>query len=179
VTATTHDAESGDMITIGLIVRPHGIRGEVVVQSQTDFGSERFVKDSTVWLDGAETRTIVSSREHAGRWLIGLSGVTSVNDAETLRGRLLQIPAADIHALEAGRFFVHDLIGCRVEMTSGAPVGPVIRVDEMGGRSLLVVATTRGEALVPLAETICREVDVAAKRIVIDPPPGLIDLNAT
>ena len=58
-------------------------------------------------------------------------------------------------------------------------MGPVIRVDDMGGRSLLVVATKRGEVLVPMVETICREVDVAAKRIVIDPPAGLMELNAT
>lgn len=168
-----------DMITVGVIVRPHGIRGEVVVASETDFGAERFKSGAAVWLDGVDSRTVTSSREQSGRWVIGLSGVSTMNEAETLRGRALRIPAADIHALEAGKFFVHDLIGCRVETAAGAVVGPVIRVDEMGGRSLLVIATKRGEALVPLAETICREVDVAAKRIVIDPPPGLIDLNAT
>jgi 16S rRNA processing protein RimM len=170
------------MVTVGRVVRPHGIRGQVVVASETDFGDERFREGATVFLerDGrVEGLEVISSRAHAGRWVIGVKGVETMNDAETLRDKELRIAPEDVRALEAGRFYVYDLIGCRVETAAGAAVGPVIRVDEMAGRSMLVVATKRGEALVPMVETICREVDIAAKRIVIDPPPGLIDLNAT
>jgi 16S rRNA processing protein RimM len=83
-----------------------------------------------------------------------------------------------------GAFYVHDLLGCRVETTTGTSVGDVARVDLGNGTPLLVVTGPGGQAkgvqevLVPLAESICRRVDVDAKVIVIDPPEGLLDLNA-
>jgi 16S rRNA processing protein RimM len=72
---------------------------------------------------------------------------------------------------------VHDLVGCAVETISGEPVGEVRRVEGGAGASVLSVEGRRGEVLVPLAADICVEVDIAGRRIRINPPEGLLELN--
>ena len=170
------------MPLVGRVVRPHGNRGAVVVQAETDFGTDRFQPGSPLfWRRGPEPAAarIVESREHDSRWVIRFEGVTTIDDAESLRGLELRIPEQALQALDAGRYYVHDLVGCRVETLEGAAIGPVSQVDLSAGTPLLVVDGRFGEVLVPLAETICKRVDVAAKVVVIDPPEGLVELNET
>jgi 16S rRNA processing protein RimM len=90
----------------------------------------------------------------------------------------LRIPAEQLATLPPGAFYHHDLVGCRVETTGGAPVGTVEAVEGAADASRLVVAGATGEILIPLATDICTTIDVRARRIVIDPPAGLLDLNA-
>ena len=175
------------MVTVGRVVRPQGRRGEVVVDPHTDFGEERFRPGAELWASraGHVTRVaIATSWPHQGRWVLGLVGVGSIDEAESWRGVELRVPVEGLHELGTGAFYVHDLLGCRVETTTGLAVGAVARVDLGNGTPLLVVTGPGGpaksveEVLVPLAESICRRVDVGAKVIVIDPPAGLLDLNA-
>jgi 16S rRNA processing protein RimM len=168
------------MITVGRIVRPHGIRGQVVVAPETDFASERFTPGATVsaMRDGKlTTLEVETGREHDGRWVVGFAGVATIDDAETLRDAELRIPAAAVRPATPGAYYVHDLVGCRVTTVGGDVVGTVEHVKLDAGVPLLGVASPGGEVLVPLAADICREIDVAAKSIVIAPPDGLIDLN--
>jgi 16S rRNA processing protein RimM len=174
------------MVSVGRIVRPQGRRGEVVVDPATDFGEERFRPGAELWASRAGDVTkvaIVASWPHQGRWVLGLAGVESIDEAESWRGAELRVPAEGLHKLGDGAFYVHDLLGCRVETMAGTSLGDVVRVDLGNGTPLLVVTSPRGpdagiqEVLVPLAESICRRVDVGAKVIVIDPPAGLLDLN--
>ena len=170
------------MVTVGRIVRPHGHRGAVVVQPETDFGAERFAEGNELeWNRGGAIATvkISASREFQGRWVVRFEGVDTMNDAETLRGVELRIAPETVHALAPGAHYVHDLVGCEVGTVDGGSVGRVTRVDFGAGTPLLVVTRDDGaEVLVPLAEEICREIDPAAKRIVVDLPEGLLDLNA-
>jgi len=168
------------MVTVGRIVRPHGNRGQVVVAPETDFGEERFGVGATVFAKRAEAIAplhVAASRAHDGRWVIGFDSVQSMNEAEALRDVELRIPAGALKPLEGGRYYVHELVGCRVETTDGRVIGDVARVELDTGTHLLVVNGKRGEVLVPLAEPICRRVDVAGRVVVIDPPEGLIELN--
>ena len=168
-----------DGALIGRVVRPQGNRGEVVVVPETDRPGERFKVGApvTVVHDGrTRTLTVRESREHAGRWVVGFDGVRTIDDAEALRGAELVIDADALPALQDGRYYVHDLIGCAVETTGAARVGVVEKVDTSVGTTLLIVRAERGEVMVPFAEEICRVVDVAGRRIVIDPPEGLLDL---
>ncbi len=168
------------MVTVGQVVRPHGIKGQVVVAPETDFGSERFAAGATLHCvrDGQpSTLAIAASFPHQGRWVVGFVGVTSMNEAEQLRGLELFIPAVELRPLGEGVFYAHDLAGCAVRTADGTLVGEVTAVQLGSGPPLLVVAAPRGEVLVPLAEAICRRIDVAAKVIVIDPPEGLVELN--
>jgi len=170
------------MVTVGRVVRFHGNKGHVVVVPETDFADERFAVGATVYggREGQAEPTamrVIASREHDGRWVVGFDGVTTIDAAETLRGLELRIPAEALKPLEPGGFYTHELVGCEVELATGGRLGRVSRVDLGPGTPRIAVETRRGEVLVPLAEEICRRIDVGAKLIVIDPPEGLIDLN--
>ena len=168
------------MVTVGRIVRPHGRRGDVVVESETDFADERFTVGETLhWMRDAVIRPIRirSSRPYDGRWVVGFEGVESIDEAEAVRGLELRIPADALRSLAPGWYYTHDLVGCRVETAGGERIGEVTGVQFGSGAPLLVVAGPGGEVLVPLAEHICRSIDVAGRRVEIDPPPGLLELN--
>ena len=167
------------MITVGRIIRPHHNRGHVVLMPETDYPHERFAVGSVLYRerDGRVEPIVVSAnREREGQWVVGFEGFGSINDAETLRGLDLRIPAADVKPLGPGGHYVFDLVGCVVRTLSGEVVGPVERVDLATGVAMLVVAGD-GEVLVPFTEVICKRIDTAAREIDIDAPPGLIELN--
>jgi 16S rRNA processing protein RimM len=175
------------MATIGRVVRPHGNRGHVVVAPETDFGAERFAVGARLQTrrgDRFEELTVIASRQQAGRWIVGFEGIGSINDAETLRGCEFRIPDEALRVLGEGSYYLHDLAGCEVRLTSGVVVGTVARVDDLAGMPTLVVVQPgapdepdRDEVLVPFSQAFCRRVDVTEKVIDIDPPEGLIELN--
>ena len=172
-------AEWESMVLVGRILRPHGNRGHVLVLPETDFIESRFAPGAIVMSQRAgivTPMTITACRVHDGRPIVGINGVESINDAETLRGCELRVPADELPVLAPGQYWRHDLIGCVVQC-EGRDVGRVIRVDD-AGTTLLVVADSSGqEVLVPLIDSICRRVDIAARAIEIAPMAGLLDLN--
>jgi 16S rRNA processing protein RimM len=121
---------------------------------------------------------VTTVRFQNGRPVIGLEGVETMNDAEALAGLELRVPLEDLAPLPPGTFYHHDLVGCQVVTGRGEEVGTVKGVEGTVGGSRLVVDGARGEILIPLATEICRTIDVPGKRIVIEPPEGLLDLNA-
>ena len=110
--------------------------------------------------------------------MIGFEGFATIEEVERLAGRELRVPEDALQRLADGAYYVHDLVGCVVETVSGERVGLVQRVDGGAGASVLSVAGARGEVLVPLAADICIEIDIATRRIRINPPEGLLELNA-
>jgi len=180
----TPNPESRDdwdrMALVGRITRPHGLRGQVVVHPETDFVEERFAGGATVWTRSAagdEQLTIVSSRVQNGRPIVGFEGFACIEDVERLAGLELRVPEETLQPLRPGTYYEHQLVGCGVETTDGDVVGEVAKVEGGGGASRLTVNGPRGEILIPLAVDICVEIDVANRRIRINPPDGLLDLN--
>jgi 16S rRNA processing protein RimM len=172
--------EWDEMVVVGRVARPHGRHGQVVVNPETDFLEERFQPGTVLFTlrDGAiETLRVETARFQRGRPIVGIDGVGSITEAEGLAGLELRVPLADLAALPAGSYYRHDLVGCEVALVSGQRVGHVRSVegDSLGSR--LVVATSEGDVLVPLAAHICVTVDPGARKIVIDPPEGLLELN--
>ena len=168
------------MVLVGRIARPHGVRGQVIVNPETDFVEDRFVSGATMWARsprGDEALTITSARLQNGRPVIGFAGCSSIEDAERLAGLELRVPEDELQPLGEGVYYQHQLVGCEVETVAGEAIGEVSRVDGGVGGSLLTVQGARGEVLIPLAQHICVEIDVAARRIRIDPPDGLLELN--
>lgn len=167
-----------ELVLVGRIARAHGNKGQVIVNPETDFPDERF-KVGAVVLVGPEAtpRAIREVRIHQGRPILALEGIGSMTEAEALAGAELQVPAGASTALPDGTFYHYDLIGCAVEDVSGRSIGSVTGVEGTAGASRLRVAADRGEVLVPLAEDICVRIDIAGRRIVVDPPEGLIELN--
>ncbi len=174
------DAEWEDCAVVGRVARAHGNRGEVIVNPDTDFIEDRFAVGAELLVKraGGVTRVRVTAmRVHQGRPIIGLDGVVTMNDAEAMAGVELRVPVAELEPLPDGMFYRHDLVGCRVETAGGQPVGAVEKVEGDLAASRLVVGTPEGEVLVPLAQAICVVIDTAARRIVIDPPEGLLEVN--
>jgi 16S rRNA processing protein RimM len=171
-----------DLILVARVARSHGRRGEVILNPETDFPEQRFAPGSAVLVRrGSETgRLVVRSVWFTkGRPVVGFDGFDSIDDAETLAGQELRIPAGELAALPPGMYYHHDLVGCRVETTGGETVGEVVRVEGDGAASRLVVSTPNGEELVPLADEMCPVVDPPGRRIVIAAPDGLLGLNQT
>jgi 16S rRNA processing protein RimM len=169
------------MAAVGRIARAHGIRGQVIVNPETDFPEQRFRPGAKVFAKrgpAVDALVVTTVRFQNGRPVIGFEGVQTMNDAETLAGLELRVPVEELAALPAGTFYHHDLVGCQVVTNRGEEVGTVEGVEGTVGGSRLVVAGARGEILIPLATEICRTIDVPGKRIVIEPPEGLLDLNA-
>jgi 16S rRNA processing protein RimM len=169
------------MALVGRIARAHGIRGQVIVNPDTDFPEERFRPGAELFIerDGAiEPLRVTSARFHRERPVIGLEGIATMNDAEALAGRELRVPVDRLATLPPQTYYRHDLIGCAVDTADGRHIGAVADVEGTLSGSRLVVEGARGEILIPLVADICREIDTAAKRIVIEPPDGLLDLNA-
>jgi 16S rRNA processing protein RimM len=168
------------MVLVGRIARPHGIRGQVIVNPETDFVGERFRVGATFWTRSArgdEQLMVTSARVQNGRPVIGFEGFSSIEDVERLAGLDLRVPEEDLQPLEAGTYYHHQLIGCAVETVAGEHVGDVVRVQGGAAGSLLEVEGPRGQVLIPMAAEICVEIDVVTKRIRIDPPEGLLDVN--
>lgn len=176
---TRHPVDWDALVTVGRIARTHGLRGQVVVNPETDFVEARYRVGAQVWLtrgDGPEAFRVAEVRVHQGRPILRFEGVESIEAAEALGRGDLRADPLTFDPLPAGTFRHSDLVGCEVRTAAGETVGRVVRVDGQMSNSLLVVAGRRGEVLVPLAEAICIEIDPAAQRIVIAPPEGLLDL---
>ena len=169
------------MAVVGRIARAHGIRGQVIVNVETDFPQERFRPGAELYVkhgQGVKALVVAAVRFHRERPVMTLDGVEDMNAAVALAGTELRVPVEWLTPLPGGTFYRHDLIGCGVETRNGERIGVVTDVEGTLGRSRLVVETSGGEALVPLVETICVAIAPAEKRIVIDPLEGLLELNA-
>ena len=174
--------EWDSMVLVGRVARAHGIRGHVVVNPETDFVAERFRDGAQVWTRvGGQERllSIVDARLEGRRPILAFDGYGSVEAADTLAGAELRVPESALRALPEGSYYLHQLVGCRVETIDGAAVGEIGRVDGGVGTAVLVVNGARGEVLVPFVREICVGIDVAARVIRVQMPDGLLELNET
>lgn len=167
-----------DLVAIARIIRPRGIRGELVAEVLTDF-PKRFdgLKESTAVLPNGGRRElkIENAWFQKERIVLKFEGVDSIESADELRGSDICIPEADAVALDEGEFFDWQLEGCAVVTVEGDALGTVRELMRTGGPEILVIDGKEKEYLVPFTESICTVVDVENKKIVIDPPEGLLE----
>jgi 16S rRNA processing protein RimM len=168
------------LVVIGEIARPHGLHGEMRVTSLTDH-PERFegVTDCVLWDQARDMRErcrITRARRQGTAMLLSLAGYDTVEAASALVGRLVALPEAEALPLPPGQFYPWQLEGCRVETDDGREVGRVIRIEQSAAQDLWVVSDGAHERLIPAVAEIVLEVDVAAGRVVIRPPDGLLEL---
>ena len=167
---------SDDLLLVGRVARPHGIRGQVIVNPDTDFMDDRF-RVGQILMAGPADRTvdreIVAVRFHQGRPIVAFAGIETMDDAEALAGAELWLRQSALAPLPEGTFYRHDLVGCEVRDTGDRLVGRVTAVEGTLERSYLVVD---GDVMIPLVEHICLRVDMPARRVIVSPPPGLIEL---
>ena len=180
--STEAERESGERVVLGRIVGAHGLGGQLRVRY---FGA---APDNLMRLEAAllvesedetdaesfEVTKVVAGRREEVR--MTLSGVADRESAERLRGKLVTATASQLEALPEGEYYSYELIGCRVEGADGLPIGTVREVWATGAVDVLVVEDAQGvQQLIPAMESQLREVDIEARRIVIEILPGLLD----
>ena len=169
------------LVAVGEVLRPWGLQGEVRVKPLTDRPKERFraLSEYVLWEpvpDRRETCRIASCRFEGETVLVRMEGVTSPEDARRFTGRLLAVAQEDVLPAPEGHFYSWEMAGAAVETRDGRRVGEFVRVEGSEGQPLWVVAEGGREHLVPAVPEIVVEVNVAERRIVIDPPEGLLEL---
>lgn len=172
-------------LVVGHVSKPHGTQGELFVQPLTDHPGNVFVPGVVLRLGDGDSGVpdpdlpplrVDEVRPFQQGWLVSFGGVESRNAADLLRGRYLLMERDRLPPLAEGEVFFHQLPGMEVVMVDGTRVGEVTEVFELRPADLLEVRTQKGTVLIPFLQPMVRSVDVEGKRVVIDPPEGLLDI---
>jgi 16S rRNA processing protein RimM len=152
-------------LEIGRVGKPHGLRGEVVVDAISN-REERFLPGSVLYVSG-EARAIATSRRHQNRWLVRFEGIEDRTAAEALRGIVLTGDVLD--SLPENEIWVHELVGASVSDRSGTDLGTVVAVEANPAHDILV---TEEGVLIPIVFVV----EHTQGRVVVDLPEGLLQL---
>jgi 16S rRNA processing protein RimM len=170
-------------LTVGRVVKAHGVTGEIVVEVRTDDPEIRFAPGAALRAKGSDDRernyVIEAVRVHGGRLLVRLEGVAGRDAADALRGSLFVIDAEDLPPIEEpDTYYDHQLEGLRVRTTAGRDIGTVAEVLHTAAGELLAVNRDEaGELLVPFVSAIVTSVSLDSRTVEIDPPEGLLELG--
>ena len=172
-----NEPDSG-WVTLAVLGRARGIRGEVTAVPLSG-KPERFQALREAYLctarGAAQPVEVESAWFHDRTLILKFRGIDSMSDAAPLSGAELRVPLSERVQLDDGEFFQSDLVGCEVvDRGSGAPLGRVAAWQDGGGAGLLELDNG---LLIPFARAICVEIDPAARRIAVNLPEGLKDVN--
>ena len=169
-------------LAVGLLKKPHGLKGDALVYSLTDHADSVFrLGRALAVLDmhGVDTGTTVkltTCRAYHRAWLLHFDGLDTREALEVLRERYLGILVGDAVPLEEGEFYLHELVGLAVQTGEQAPVGVVTAVVEAPQGLLLAVKGETKEHLIPFRAGVVRRVDRGERMVTVTPPAGLLDI---
>jgi len=166
-----------DLLAVGRILRPHGIRGALVVESLTDWDG-RFVAGAKMLLEKGPGQlrevTLTAAAPHAGRLLVSIDGLCDRDGADEMRGLYLMVPAGEAAPLGEGEYWAHDLVGMQVVDAGGRRLGEVAEVICREAQDLLVATSQEGaEFGVPFVAEFIKCVDVEARTITVELLQGM------
>ncbi len=167
--------DPADLVTVGRVVRPHGLRGEVRVRLETDF-PERFEHLREAYLVQAgrvEVIEITGRRPHKEGLLLTIHGIGDLEAAEGLRGAEIAVSRDAVVPLEEGAFYVFEIVGLRVRTEEGRLLGTVAEVLRAPGNDVYVVRGEEGEVLLPATREVVRRIHPASGEMVVALLPGL------
>ena len=177
--------EDPPFLVVGHLNKPHGTKGELFVWPLTDYPESVYAPGAVLLLGnekGSEPDPSLGSiridavRPFQKGYLLSLDGVHDRTGAEQLRGRYLLMPMESIAPLAEGEIFYHQLLGMEVVTKQGIRVGEIVEVYELRPAHMLEVRGPERSVMIPFLSHIVIEVDTLARRMVIDPPEGLLDL---
>lgn len=167
-------------VPLGRVVKPHGVRGELCIKSDADSPSIFGQVPALYLQDGDKAPAsfkVRSWREHKEFVLIQLQGVDDRDRAEELRGRTVLVRDEDLPELEDGEHYLYEMMGCRVVLEDGTPVGVLEEFFETAEQDTWVIIDDQNrEILLPAVPEFVLDVDLDAEVIVIAPPEGLLDI---
>jgi 16S rRNA processing protein RimM len=166
------------IVALGEIVTTHGIAGWLKLNPY-NFESPLLSTLSDVILVKDKTRTAVqveSARPHRRQILLKLCGIDDIESARQWVGSALSVPEEALATLAPGQYYHYQVIGLEVFDTNGARIGTLKEIWSTPASELYVVAGVDKEHLIPAVKEIIAEVDLAAGRMIVDPPAGLLDL---
>jgi 16S rRNA processing protein RimM len=171
----------GALVAVGEVLQPWGLRGELRVRPLTDQPAERFrrLRRCVLWEpedDRREDVQIAGCRFDGDALFVRMEGVSSPEEAKRFSGRLLAVAQEDVLPAPEGHFYPWEMTGAVVETREGRRVGEFVGVEDHAAQPLWIVAHEGRELLVPAVPEIVVDVNVKERRIVIDPPEGLLDL---
>jgi 16S rRNA processing protein RimM len=171
---------STDTVVVGVIGRPHGVRGEVAVELRTDEPERRFAPGQVLYEDeGTRLFTVQSARDHAGRLLVRFAELADRAAAEVVRGTLLVATVEPgERPAESGEFYDRQLIGLRARTPNGADIGLVGSVLHLPAQDVLEIETAAGTRLVPFVGALVPQVDLDAGYLTVADVAGLLDDEA-
>ncbi len=159
----------------GQIVGTHGVRGEVRVHPWCDSPEQIAAMKTLYWDEAGQKPVKIRARAHKTMALVTLDGVTTMEQAQALRGKMLYAYREDFR-LPKDRYFVRDLLGLRViDVDTAEEYGEVTDVSQTGANSVYHLKTPKGEVLMPAIPLVVKEVDVDGGVIRITPIGGLFD----
>lgn len=189
MTAKPERASAHGMVAVARVAKPHGIRGELCMDIHAGSpllfapGRTLFVAAPVLTARGGgglgrpKPFEIAASREHTGRMLVTLKGVPDRTAADLLRGAEVYIAEADLPEPDEGEEYLFRLLGSRVFLEDGAEVGVFEAILDTPGQITWVIRGKRGEEILfPAVPEFILGLDARRKKIVIDPPPGLLEL---
>jgi 16S rRNA processing protein RimM len=170
-----------EWLAVGVVRKPHGVHGDVLVDVLTDF-PERLAEGVRFGL-GEQTGPeafyeTFRVRYHKGEWLLAVKGVKERCLVESWRGRYLFLPEQTLEELPEGYYYEHHIVGLHCLSPEGQPLGEVLGLDGSGGQTRIVVRRGDRDFLVPWVPAIVKGVDIEARVVTLDPPPGLLDDDA-
>lgn len=166
---SVNDMNSDEWITVGRIVAPHGVRGDLRVLPDTERPSMfKKLKKLSV---GGKSYQILSARPHKNVYIIHAEGVEDRNMAETLIGKSVEIPVAELPKLPKGEYYYFRLIGLSVVSDTGEAVGTLAEIIETGANNVYTVKTAEGkEIYLPAIPSCILSVDLAEKKMTVHLP---------
>ena len=166
-----------ETIIVGVIGRPHGVRGEVAVELRTDEPERRFAPGQVLAEEeGSRIFTVRSVRDHSGRFLVMFAEVVDRAAAEAVRGaRLIATVEPDERPADAGEFYDRHLLGLTATTPDGVEVGTVGSVLHLPAQDVLEIQTATGIRLVPFVAALVPEVDLDQRRLTVVDVAGLLD----
>lgn len=166
-------------IAVGSVRKPHGVRGEVTVEILSDVDG-RIAAGSRVDVvleSGSRRSTLISSVRGfaAGTVIVRFEGIEDREQAQELRGALLEVDRSRVPEAPEGSFYFFEIVGCLVEDEGAGELGRVAEIMDDGGGLILRVESESRSLLVPFVEAYLTRLDVAARHIKVDLPEGLIE----
>jgi 16S rRNA processing protein RimM len=179
--SSSRGSSEPEWLVVGRVAKPHGVHGEIIAEVISDF-PERLVSGVLFGLGEGSQPTaffrVHRVRVHKRRWLIAVDGIRDRETVDGWRGQYIFLPEQSLDDLPKGYYYEHHLVGLLCRSVAGVDLGEVVGVDPGASQTRLVVRRGDREFLVPYVPAIVTEVDLEARRVILDPPAGLLDDDA-